>query len=112
MGEVYPIAKKQQNQGIFFLKRAQIDRNTSRDISDFIPGWISKSGKTLTEKIEIPFNMNALCTTRPVYLIVLSRFLQTAPVTYAGNCHEVDSQKQFRSNVQSNYGGYTSKHIE
>ncbi len=49
--------------------------------------------------------------TRTVYLIGLSRFLQTVPVTYAGNCHEVDRQKQFRSNVQSNYGGYTSKHI-
>jgi hypothetical protein len=51
-------------------------------------------------------------TNTAVYLIGLSRFLQTAPVTYAGNCHEVDRQKQFRRNVQSNYGGYTSKHIQ
>ena len=55
---------------------------------------------------------NTLNPTRTVYLIGLSRFLQTVPVTFAGNCHVVASLMQLRSNVQSNYGGYTSKHIQ
>jgi len=76
MGVVYPIAKKQQNQGIFFPERPRTGRNISQDMSDFIPEWISKRAKTLTEKIEIPINISALCTTRPVYLIGLSHFLQ------------------------------------
>jgi hypothetical protein len=58
------------------------------------------------------FGAATLHITRTVYLIGLSRFLQSVPVTYAGNCHEVDRQKQFRSNVQSNYGGYTSNQIQ
>jgi len=76
MGVVYPITKNHQNREIFIQKRPHTGCRIALDMRNSIAQVISKRENTLSEKIEIPINNKALCTTRTVYLIGLSHFLQ------------------------------------